>query len=235
VFDRTSMREATVALLLAAVTGYFDAVGFTRLFSVFVANQSGNVILFGIGLGDTDWAAVWPPALSMVGFVAGVAVGLVLAGRIPEPVRPVVLLGVETALIVVVAAVAGNLAGQTPPVGGTKEVVLLGLGSLAMGVQTDVIRQVARVSVATTYQSGALVRIASELADVVVHARLAPTARKVLLVLGGMVAAYVVGAALGSAVVEAWGHGLWASAALVGLVGVWLWRSPLRTVEIPDA
>ena len=144
------------------------------------------------------------------------------------------LLGVETALIGVVAAVAGNLAGQTPPIGGTKEVVLLGLGAFAMGVQTDVIRQVARVSVATTYQSGALVRIAGELADVVVHARLAPAARKVFVVLGGVVVAYVAGAALGSAVVDGWGHGLWASAAVVGLIGLWLWWAPLRTVETSD-
>jgi len=39
-------------LLLATVTGWVDAIGFTRLFQVFPANQSGNMVLFGISVGN---------------------------------------------------------------------------------------------------------------------------------------------------------------------------------------
>jgi uncharacterized membrane protein YoaK (UPF0700 family) len=225
------MREATVALVLAIVTGYVDAVGFTHMFDVFVANQSGNVILFGIGLGNTDWEAIWRPALSTAGFVAGVSLGLLLARRIRARRRAPILLGVEAAILVVVAAGAGDLAGRTHPFGGVKGVLLLAGSAVAMGVQTDVIRRAASVSVATTYQSGTLTRIGDELAGAVARSRPSPVARRALAVMGGVVVAYVAGAAMGTAVVDEWGHGLWVSAGVCALIGLWLWRTPLRVVD----
>lgn len=228
---RTSAREAVVALVLAVVTGYVDAVGFTRMFDVFVANQSGNVILFGIGLGDAAWDSVWRPALSMVGFVTGVALGLLLARRVAEGRRAPGLLGVEAVVLVVVAAGAGDLAGRTAPFTGAEAVVLLALSAFAMGVQTDVIRRAAAVSVATTYSSGTLMKIGDEIAGAVVRSTLSPGARRALLVMGGVVAAYVAGAALGTAVVDDWGHGLWVAAGVCAVIGAWLWRSPMRIVD----
>lgn len=229
--DRTSMREMAVALVLAAITGYVDAVGFTRMFDVFVANQSGNVILFGIGLGDADWEGVWRPAGSMLGFVAGVAIGLLVARRLREGVRAPSLLAIETVVLLAVAAGAGDLAGRTAPFDGVAGVLLLLGSAFAMGIQTDVIRRVAQVSVATTYSSGTLMKIGDELAGVVVRAALSPAARRALAVMGGVVAAYVAGAAAGTALVDEWGHGLWVAAGLCALIGLWLWRRPLRVVD----
>jgi uncharacterized membrane protein YoaK (UPF0700 family) len=234
VIDRTGLREGAVALLLALVTGYVDGVGFVHMFTVFVANQSGNVILFGIGIGDADWQQVWRPALSMGAFVGGVSLGLLVASRLPERIRPAFLLAVETVALVGVAALAGDLAQRTTPFTGARSVVLLGLAAFSMGIQTDVIRRIARISVATTYSSGTLVRIGDELAGMVAHARLSPAARQALMVLGGLVAAYVAGAAVGTALVEDWGYGLWVSAAVVALMALWLWRMPLRSVPEPD-
>ena len=37
------------------IAGYVDAIGFTRLFQVFPANQSGNAVLLGIAIGDPSW------------------------------------------------------------------------------------------------------------------------------------------------------------------------------------
>lgn len=229
--DRTSTREAAVALVLAVITGYVDAVGFTHMFAVFVANQSGNVILFGIGLGDLTWEAIWRPALSMTGFVMGVAIGLLLARRIRDGRRAPTLLALEAVVLVAVAAGAGDLAGRTEPYHGARGVVLLALSAFAMGVQTDVIRRVASVSVPTTYSSGTIMKIGDELAGAVVHARLSPAARHALVVFGSIVVAYVAGAALGSAIVDEWGHGLWVGAGLCALIALWLWRAPLRVVD----
>lgn len=229
--DRTSAREAVVALTLAVITGYVDAVGFTHMFGVFVANQSGNVILFGIGLGNADGNDVWRPALSMAGFIAGVALGLLLARRIGAGGRAPTLLWIETAILVVVAAGAGDLAGRTGPFVGLRAALLLLASAFAMGIQTDVIRRVAQVSVATTYSSGTLMKIGDEFAGVIVRSSLSPGARRALLVMGGVVVAYVAGAAGGTAIVDEWGHGLWVGAAVCALIGLWLWRSPLRVVD----
>jgi uncharacterized membrane protein YoaK (UPF0700 family) len=231
VSSRTSVRELGVAAVLAVVTGYVDAVAFTRMFDVFVANQSGNVILFGIGLGDADWDAVWRPGLAMATFVAGVVCGLLLARRVAVGRRAPTLLLVECVVLVVVAAWAGDLAHRTVAFSGVQGVVLLALASFAMGIQTDVIRRAAGVSVATTYQSGTLTHLGDELAGAVARSALSPAARRALVVMGAVVTAYVVGAALGAAIVGEWGHGLWAAAAVCALVGAWLWRAPLRVVD----
>jgi len=213
--------------MLAMVTGYVDAVAYLHLFAVFVANQSGNTILFGIGVGQADWDAVWRPALAMAGFVGGVGAGLLFARRLPERDRPAALLGAEAVALIGLAAAAGDLAGRTAPLAGARGVVLLALAAFAMGIQTDVIRRVARVSVATTYQSGTLVRIADELAGAVAREALSPAVRRALFVLGGVVAAYVAGAAIGTAVVDGWGGALWLPPLAAGGVAAWMLWSPL--------
>ena len=43
----------SVPIVLAAVAGFVDAVGFSRVFGVFPANQSGNVIFLGMALGGS--------------------------------------------------------------------------------------------------------------------------------------------------------------------------------------
>ena len=45
--------ELAVPVALAVVAGFVDAVGFSRVFGVFPANQSGNVIFLGMALGGS--------------------------------------------------------------------------------------------------------------------------------------------------------------------------------------
>ena len=68
-------REGWLAVMMALIAGYVDAIGFTRLFDVFPANQSGNAVLLGVAIGDPSWDQGWRPGLSMVMFVLGVAIG----------------------------------------------------------------------------------------------------------------------------------------------------------------
>lgn len=226
-FDRTEMREATLAAILAAVTGYVDAVGFTRLFGVFPANQTGNIVLFGIALGDPDLGDAWRPALSMLAFALGVMLGLVLAHRLGARVRMGTLLALETVLIGVVALLAGDVSSRAAPVGGAKEVVMLGLAALAMGVQTDVIRRAARVGVWTTFTTGAMVQFTDQVSEAVVHHRSPHVeGRRVLVVLGAVLVAYVAGAAAGAAAADAWGRALVVPVVITGALTVWAIVSP---------
>jgi len=45
-------RAGWLAVMMAVIAGYVDAIGFTRLFAVFPANQSGNAVLLGVAIGD---------------------------------------------------------------------------------------------------------------------------------------------------------------------------------------
>ena len=151
---RLAAAALVVAGLLAAVAGFVDAVGFNRLFGVFPANQSGNVAFLGMAIGGDGPAAGWRCALSIAGFATGTAAGFLLGHRLGPRRRGPTLIVVELVLLLVVTVVAGNVDGRGLS-GGFTGVVLVALGSFAMGIQTEAIRRVAGVAVATTYQSGA--------------------------------------------------------------------------------
>lgn len=199
-----------VAAVLALVAGSVDAVCFGRVFDVFPANQSGNAVLLGIGLGRASAVDAWRPAVSIVGFGAGVALGIVLGRRLRRPWRAELLLGLELLLLVPIAIVVLDSPHPRASLGDLAAACLLFLTSTSMGLQTEVIGRVASVEVATTYQSGAIARIAEVAAQ-----RLRPGApvsaagRPLLTVLGTVLASYVAGAALGSAL------GDWRGALLV--------------------
>ena len=76
-----------LGVMLAMIAGYVDAIGFTRLFEVFPANQSGNAVLLGVAIGDPSWNQGWRPGLSIAMFMVGVAIGVVLGAHLPASRR----------------------------------------------------------------------------------------------------------------------------------------------------
>jgi uncharacterized membrane protein YoaK (UPF0700 family) len=191
-----------LAAVLAAVAGAVDAICFDRVFSVFPANQSGNAVLLGIGLGQGRGSQAWRPALAIAGFALGVAVAIVLGSRISRRRRPELLLAVEVGLLAPLTIVLLGTAHPRVDLDGLATAGLLLLTCGAMGIQTEIIGRVAGVAVATTYQSGAIVRIA-ELATRSVDpsarpASLVPGLAVLFVVLGSYVGGAAVGAALGS-------------------------------------
>jgi uncharacterized membrane protein YoaK (UPF0700 family) len=198
-----------LAVVLAAITGYVDAIGFVCLFGVFPANQSGNVVLFGIALGSGHANDAWRPALAMAGFALGVLVAYRAGKRIAERHRRWTLLTVETIALAALALVAGDVLHAHAPMGGADEVVALALASVAMGLQTVALGRVSGVSVSTTYQTGAIVRLSESAADAVPGSESAADARRALTVLAIVIACYAGGAALGALVARHWGGALW--------------------------
>ncbi len=119
-------------------------------------------------------------------------------------------------LLIVLAAVAGELGSRGVPVGGTAEVVMLAVAGAAMGLQTDVIRRAAGVTLATTYQSGAIDRIAESATDAVLRMPREPDeSRRPLAILAVVLGSYIGGAAIGAAISDTWGRALWVPAAVV--------------------
>ncbi|MCC5951417.1 MAG: DUF1275 domain-containing protein [Acidimicrobiia bacterium] len=190
-------RALVLPLMLAVVAGFVDAVGFLELFGVFPANQSGNAIVLGLSVSDNPPAPAWASGGAIAGFMVGTGFAFWLAGRLAERHRRTVLLAIELALLVALAvAVAQVDTGPDllPP--GWRAVLIL-VASTAMGVQTEVIRRTAGVAVATTYQSGAIVRIGESLATLPGTAARADAVR-LLSVLVAVLVAYVGGAAAGA-------------------------------------
>jgi uncharacterized membrane protein YoaK (UPF0700 family) len=201
-----------VAAVLALVAGSVDAICFARVFDVFPANQSGNAVLLGIGLGRASSVESWRPAVSIVGFGFGVAAGIVLGRRLRRPARAELLLGLEVVLLVPIAIVMLDTAHPRDDLGDFVAALLLFLTSTAMGLQTEVIGRVATTEVATTYQTGAIAHIAEAAAD---RVRPDPATRTsgapIIGVLATVLVAYVAGAALGAAL------GDWRASLLVPL------------------
>jgi uncharacterized membrane protein YoaK (UPF0700 family) len=161
--------EGTIAIaaVLTAVAGFVDAHIFVHVTEVFVANQSGNVVLFGIFLGERRWPEVLAHLLSISMFAIGVAVGTTLHDRrlaAGKALRPDLILYVEATMLAAVI-VLRVIDGPTPvlTVDAMDYPVIL-LGALAMGLQTVVIGRVGSIAVATTYESGAVARVGEELA-----------------------------------------------------------------------
>ena len=63
-----------VAMMLAFVAGFVDAVGYLHVVNVFPANQSGNVAFLGLSIGGASPAPGWGPPVAIAAFMVGVAV-----------------------------------------------------------------------------------------------------------------------------------------------------------------
>lgn len=215
---RLDANEVALALVLTIATGIVDAIGFTRLFHVFPANQTGNLVLLGISVGDPALDEWWRPAAAMAAFAVGVAVAWLL-GRDRGPTRRrAPLLGIECVLLVAVALLAGDVTPLEPSVRGPHLALVLALASLAMGIQTVVIGRVAGIAMSTTFETEAIVRLAETTVD---GTHRPPERIRTILVLTAVLLAYSGGAAIGTVTAAHWGGVLWIPAFVVGIGAVW--------------
>jgi uncharacterized membrane protein YoaK (UPF0700 family) len=221
-----------IAVLLAGITGFVDAVAFDRFLGVFPANQSGNAVFLGMAIGGSTVSTVWRPATAMVGFALGIVVGQLVRQRVRGSRLGAWLLVCELALFVAVIVITGPI-DRVHLIGGGEGFALIVLTSMAMGVQTEVIRHVAGTAVATTYQTGAIARMGEAVSRVVSRTARVREEREVVVLLL-VLAAYVGGAALGAAAPGVWRWSMIGAATVVGLLAV-LWFAALRGVVTPRA
>lgn len=196
--DRARLVRHLVLLgLLAASAGWVDAAVFTAVTPTFVANQSGNVVLLGIAVGEGEWRHAAAAATSLAAFAAGLATAAaVRARRVAqghEP-RPLLVVAVE------VAALAGLFALVAVDPEPARQVDLrvlavLAVGAAAMGAQTTLLRRVWGVSVSTTYASGEVVQLSEAEAEAAVSVGDAQRRHHLTVVLATGVTSYATGAA----------------------------------------
>jgi len=190
-----------LAIVLTATGGFVDAHVFLYLARVFVANMSGNLVLFGMALGQQQWTAGAHQGAALVAFVGGVF----FASRFHDrrrrsglPLRPDLLLATEATLLAAVA-----LWVLTVGAGHEAERIVIYpaivVAAFAMGMQNAALLRVGAIAVATTYASGSVARFGSETAlafGAGSNDKQRSVHRRALGVLGSLVAAYIAGAAI---------------------------------------
>ncbi|MBQ1498294.1 YoaK family protein [Sphingomonas sp. NPDC092331] len=202
--QRTESPLVVIAICLAALAGFVDALAFTSLGGFFASFMSGNSTRLGVGLGaglPGDAAVAGGLVMS---FVSGVIIASVVTRWRQARFRESLML-VVTALL----AAAATLASLSPG-----PLVLIFL-AMAMGCENGILHREGEVTVGVTYMTGSLVKLGQKLADALMGEpdRWAWT-RYLFLWLG-----FIAGAVMGAASHVRWGWtALWlapiASAAL---------------------
>lgn len=134
-----------LAIGIAALAGFVDAVGYLSAGGYFTSFMSGNTTRLGVDLAGDIPRAVIPVGL-IAGFVTGVVLGALVA-EIDERWRKTRVLALATLLLVAAALME--------PIW---HPAFLGAAVLSMGALNNVFRRNGEVAVGVTYMTGALVR-----------------------------------------------------------------------------
>lgn len=145
-----------LAILLAALAGYVDSLGFLQLGGLFVSFMSGNSTRLAANLARGDWSAAGATAALLALFVLGAMLGA-LAARGEEARSRSRVLALETAL----------LAGAATAAALNRPAITVGLMVLAMAVENSVFLRNGEVGVSLTYMTGTLVKLGQALASAV--------------------------------------------------------------------
>ncbi len=202
-----------LAVVLAALAGFIDAIGFLRSGGLFVSFMSGNSTRLGVDLVAAGPIAALA-ALLIGSFVVGVVAGSLVGSRWPARRKGLVLL-----LVSLVVACSALIETR----GGSAVAMLIPL-ALAMGVVNNVFQRDGDVTIGVTYMTGALVRFGQRLSDALRGGDRWAWC-PFLLLWSGLVAGAVVGA---FAYARIGAGALWiaaATAAVLSLWGTWLQRT----------
>lgn len=142
----------TLAVAIAAMAGYVDAIGFLKLGGLFVSFMSGNTTRLSVGI-VTDPPVAIVAACLATAFVAGVVVATLLAAAAGTRRKPAVL-ALAAALLAMAALIDGHVEDRWTTL----------TMAVAMGATNTVFQRAGEVSIAVTYMTGALVKLGQRLA-----------------------------------------------------------------------
>lgn len=146
-----------MALVLAAIAGAVDGIGYLLLYRIFTSHMSGNTVAMMLSIAGGDWRESWrhfePIVVFFLGIVAGFALSEILVERRVARMFAAVA-GLELMLLVVFLIVA-HPARQWMVV----------LPASAMGIQNAMLRRVGHHKVRTTFITGMLTNTAQALVD----------------------------------------------------------------------
>lgn len=152
-------RMVWLAIALAFVGGYVDAVGFVALANVFTGHVTGNTVMLAIDVAEGTWSNIVRRLLAIVMFLAGIVLAAVLNAHIVRRgmrSRFAPAFAVEAILLTPLILSDGaftHAAMQVPRPGWTLY-ALVALAAIALGLQNGTLRKLGSATVHTTYISG---------------------------------------------------------------------------------
>jgi uncharacterized membrane protein YoaK (UPF0700 family) len=186
---RYNKRTVTLAVLLAGLAGYVDALAFMGAKSYFVSFMSGNSTRLGTSLAAGDLASSAMLIGLILAFVVGVTLGSLVRHQLKKHQRASAI-GVVAALLLL-AALAHSF--------GLSGLSLL-LCAVAMGSENAVFQGGDEAGIGLTYMTGALVKIGQGMAGQLSGQRNRHWVPYAILWSG-----LIVGAALGAKCHASWG------------------------------
>ena len=168
-----------IAIVLTFGSGATDVASFTRLGGVFTSVMTGNIVLWGLATAERSLSLASHAAVSIAGYIAGVAGGTWVAHGFKASaeadrdegggVRASVLPGhVNWALFAELVLLAGLTVGwevtDASPAGWA-QFCLLAVTAAAMGVQASAVNEMGLTHVSTTFLTGTLTGLVSSLAS----------------------------------------------------------------------
>ena len=208
---RYSHSAKALAIGLALLAGFVDAIGFLLTGGLFVSFMSGNSTRLAVGLATGQTVAALA-AMLIASFVAGVVLGSLVGPR-----WPVIRVSLSLTLVALLLASASILAAA-----GQDEWLLIPL-AMAMGCANTVFQRDGDVTIGVTYMTGALVRLGQRLADALRGGRRWDWI-PFLLLWSGLVAGAIAGALM---LAQAGSQSLWVATAVAAMMALWARRLEL--------
>ncbi len=157
-------------LMLCLTAGIVDVIGFLELGHVFTANMTGNIVLLGMAIGQSQELAVLRALVALIGFMAGNVAGAVIIGTGSKKefwARKVTMILTLECMILLAFSIVFRLIGAE----GLTVYALIALLSCAMGLQTTAARKLSIASITTTVLTSTLTHMVEDTVAVLRHLR----------------------------------------------------------------
>jgi len=151
----------TFLIGITAAAGWLDALAFLHLGKVFNSIMTGNVVFLGLGIGNGNGGLVLRAGVALTAFAFGAFAGAQIVGpnlttgaaaqRLPRA------LPIEGGLLIAFAVLW--LAIGSPADHPVPQVVLLGIGAIAMGVQAAIAIALKVPNIATVALTGTIAQL----------------------------------------------------------------------------
>jgi uncharacterized membrane protein YoaK (UPF0700 family) len=209
-----------IAVLLSASAGAVDIIAYLEFDHVFVANMTGNTVLFASNLVSAEFAKAVTHLLPVITFFAGVVTARIWLAQIGRSYSPRFgfFLTLISGLWVTVAVLIPNLGG-----------VLIPVLAFSVGAQNATLPEIDKIQVNTAFITGNLEKLGEAVASLFRKPGNRDERLK-LLAFGSIWTAYAFGAAIGALAARQFGkHSLLVPASILCITAILVFSTQSRS------